>query len=117
MQLSVRAQVDSAAGGQSFLRKARLFAPHDSAGITFHTLEFPLLISGVHKEVMILFVFLWQHARRVSMGKDVIKPVAARTTASATRPAGSVCVHQAGPAPSAQKVSSRTATSTSILQV
>lgn len=39
------------------------------------------------------------------MEKTVTKPVAAVTMASATRPVGSVCAHQAGPDPTAQKVS------------
>lgn len=42
-------------------------------------------------------------AQPVSMGKDVTKPVAAVTMASATRPVGSVCAHPAGPGPTAQK--------------
>lgn len=43
------------------------------------------------------------HAQLVSMGKDVTKPVAAVTMASATRPVGSVCARLAGPDPTAQK--------------
>lgn len=39
------------------------------------------------------------------MGKDVTKPVAAVTMASATRPVGSVCARRAGLDPTAQKVS------------
>lgn len=37
------------------------------------------------------------------MEKDVTKPVAAVTMASATRPVGSVCARRAGPDPTAQK--------------
>lgn len=40
------------------------------------------------------------------MGKDVTKPVAVETAASATRPAGSVNARQGGPDPPAQRVSS-----------
>lgn len=38
------------------MRKQRLDVPHAIACITYQTLEFPLLISRVHEEVMILFV-------------------------------------------------------------
>lgn len=37
------------------------------------------------------------------MGKDVTKPVAAVTMASATRPVGSVCARQAGRDPTVQR--------------
>lgn len=47
----------------------------------------------------------WQRAQRVSMGKDVTIPVVAITMAAATRRAGNVYVHQAGPGPTARKVS------------
>ena len=39
------------------------------------------------------------------MGRDVTKPVAVVTTASATQPVGSVRAHRAGRGPTAQKVS------------
>lgn len=41
---------------QSHMRKYGLDVPHAAACITYQTLEFPLLISRVHEQVMILFV-------------------------------------------------------------
>lgn len=67
-----------------------------------------LLISRVHAEVMILLSLSWQRAPLAPMGKDVTRPVAAVTLASATRPVDSVHAHQAGPDPAAQKVGENT---------
>lgn len=72
-----------------------------NAGIlTFHDQSSP---GGNH----IVFSVSWQRARLGSMGWDVTKPVAVTMAASATRPVGSVRAWQAGPGPTAQKVSLR----------
>lgn len=49
----------------------------------------------------------WQRARPDPMGKAATRPVAAATTAAATRPADSVRARLAGPDPTAQKVGGR----------
>lgn len=46
----------------------------------------------------------WQRARPAPMGKAATRPVAAATTAAATRPADSARARRAGPDPTAQKV-------------
>lgn len=72
-----------------------------------------LLISAVHAEVMILLSLSWQRALLAPTGKDVTRPVAAVTMASATRPVDSVRAHRAGPGPAAQKVGENTKQRTS----
>ncbi len=73
------------------MRKHRLDVPHALAYITFQTLEFPLLISRVHEEVMILFVPLLAACPPSSYGEGCNQTCSCRND-GICHPASGQCV-------------------------